>query len=413
MKSKKDTSPQDAEPRKDEPGSEPRPDESGADPSPNEAAADTEPHAATGGGGGSDDGNGGNGSGGDGDGEEAPKPRKGRFAAARAKIAERVANARHYLLTHRREIAIGILSFILALVILWPYIFIAIHSGQAGVYYSRFFGGTRVDERYDEGTHFIWPWDKLYIYDIRIQESKQVIEALARNGLTIKVHISIRYRPIRERLGYLHKNVGPKYLTKIVVPEIEMVVRETVGHYYPEEIYSTKREPIEKIIRNSKGEVGSRYIQVDDVIVRRIELPKMIQDAIQRKLQQEQESQEYVFRLEKERQEAERKRIEARGVRDFQEIVSSGISEHLLRWKGIKATLELAKSPNSKIVVIGSGKDGLPLILNTAEMDKYLEEHVPPKKGHNPKGTPVSPTGDPLLNNDPKEENKPASEESL
>ena len=148
------------------------------------------------------------------------------------------------------------------------------------------------------------------------------------------------------------------------MPAMRSVSREVFAKYLPEEINTSKREEIQIEIQDRLREkLVSNYIQLNDVLIRNIRLPQTLEEAIERKLQQEQESLEYEFRLEKETKEAQRKRIEAEGIRDFQEIVSEGISDELLRWKGIEATQKLAESPNSKVVVVGSGDDGLPIIL--------------------------------------------------
>ncbi|MFT5595345.1 MAG: prohibitin 1, partial [Flammeovirgaceae bacterium] len=140
--------------------------------------------------------------------------------------------------------------------------------------------------------------------------------------------------------------------------------RKVIGRYDPEELYSSKRDVIqEEIFTDVKNRLKDKNIYLDAILIRGIELPPNIKMAIEKKLKQEQESQEYEFKIEKEKKEAERKRIEAQGIKDFQDIVSEGISDKLLRWKGIEATLSLAQSPNSKVVVIGQGDDGLPLIL--------------------------------------------------
>ncbi len=142
------------------------------------------------------------------------------------------------------------------------------------------------------------------------------------------------------------------------------VAREVIAQYLPEEFNTTKREEIQLEIENRLAEkLSSNYIQLNDVLIRNIELPLTLEQAIERKLQQEQESLEYEFRIEKASKEAERKRIEAGGIRDFQNIVSQSITDDLLQWKGIEATTELASSNNAKVVVIGSGENGLPLIL--------------------------------------------------
>jgi regulator of protease activity HflC (stomatin/prohibitin superfamily) len=176
--------------------------------------------------------------------------------------------------------------------------------------------------------------------------------------------MSIRFRPIISEIGTIHQTIGLNYKDVIVMPEVRSSARQVIGRYEPEELYSTKRDFIQdEIFSDVKARLERMNIHLDAILIRGIELPPNIKEAIEKKLKQEQESQEYEFRIQKEEKEAQRKRIEAQGIKDFQDIVSEGISDKLLRWKGIEATLELAKSPNSKVVVIGQGKDGLPLIL--------------------------------------------------
>lgn len=248
---------------------------------------------------------------------------------------------------------------------LWPMMIIAIHSGQEGVLWRRL-TGTVTDVVYHEGTHLIMPWNIMYVYDVQIQRADHTVEVLSTDGLEIKVNVSTRYHPVRKTVPQLHQQVGPDYLNRIVIPEIVTAVREVMGKYRPQELYTRRTEEMQDQIRvRAAAQVQDRFVEIDDVLIRRIELPASVQGAIQTKLTLEQESQAYEFRLQRELQEAERKRQEANGIRDFQQIVAQGISPALLRWKGIEATLELAKSPNSKVIVIGSS-DGLPLILDTA-----------------------------------------------
>lgn len=242
--------------------------------------------------------------------------------------------------------------------------FITIRSGQAGVLYKKFGGGTVTDAYYPEGFHVIAPWNDLFIYDIRTQEVKEILDVLSRNGLSIKLELSLRFAPHIDNIGILHKQIGQNYTDKIVLPEIRSSARKIIGQYNPEELYSSKREAIQdEIFKETELNLKKNYINLDAVLIRSVELPATIKTAIENKLKQEQESMEYEFRLEKEKKEADRKRIEAKGIKDFQDIVSEGISDKLLKWKGIEATLELSKSQNAKVVVIGQGKDGLPIIL--------------------------------------------------
>ena len=214
------------------------------------------------------------------------------------------------------------------------------------------------------GFHIKAPWDKIYEYEIRQQELFENLEVLSSNLLKIKMDMTVFYQPVYDKLGYLETERGSRYKEKVIQPAMRSVAREVIAQYLPEEFNTTKREEIQLEIENRLAEkLSSNYIQLNDVLIRNIELPLTLEQAIERKLQQEQESLEYEFRIEKASKEAERKRIEAEGIRDFQNIVSQSISDDLLQWKGIEATTELAGSNNAKVVVIGSGESGLPLIL--------------------------------------------------
>ena len=263
----------------------------------------------------------------------------------------------------RKIIITAIVAFVLVMV-LWQTATIKIKSGEAGVLYKQFGAGTVTDMHFTEGFHFIAPWNDMFVYNVRNQEYTEVMDALSKNGLTIRMEMSIRYRPIISEVGHIHQTLGLNYREVIVLPEVRSAARQVIGRYDPEELYSTKRDFIQDEIYNRvKVKLEEKNIFLDAILIRGIELPPNIKTAIEQKLKQEQESQEYEFRIQKESKEAERKRIEAQGIKDFQDIVSEGISDKLLRWKGIEATLELSKSTNAKVVVIGQGGDGLPLIL--------------------------------------------------
>ncbi|MGQ9863756.1 MAG: prohibitin family protein [Bacteroidia bacterium] len=241
---------------------------------------------------------------------------------------------------------------------------VTIDAGRKGVLFRPWRGGVDTKNVYDEGVHIIAPWNTMVIYDTRLQEQEEVMDVLARNGLSIHVEMSVRYGVIPQELPFLHKEIGPDYAAKIVIPQIRASARKVIGKYFPEELYSTKRETIqEEILHETDSILRAKHIHLDAVLIRSVKLPISIAEAIERKLKQEQEAMEYEFRLQKEQKEAERKRIEALGIKQFQDIVSAGLSEPLLRWKGIEATQALANSPNTKIIIIGSPKTGLPLIL--------------------------------------------------
>lgn len=255
-------------------------------------------------------------------------------------------------------------GIILVLIIFSNSIFFTVGNGEKGIIFKRFGGGLDKEMVYGEGFHVKSPWNIIYIYDVKKQEREETLEVLSSNGLEIKLDISIRYRPIANKVGFLHNTVGENYVSRIIIPEVRSSSRKIIGNYTPEELYSSKRELIQQeIFDKTNAVLVENHIDLDALLIRSIILPITIKTAIENKLKQEQEAQEYDFRIEKERKEAERKQIEAAGIQKFQEIVSDGISEKLLRWKGIEATQDLAKSPNTKVVIIGSGKDGLPIIL--------------------------------------------------
>lgn len=238
-----------------------------------------------------------------------------------------------------------------------------IDSGEGAVKYS-VFGGTDLEKRYGEGLQIHAPWVRLIRYDVRVQERLEDITALSSNGLSIGMDASIRWRPEASALPQVHVTYGEDYYRKLVQPELRSAVREIVGQYTPEELYSSRRTELqEAIFAQVRDAVSGENVTVDAVLIRDITLPDQIRGAIENKLKEEQEAERYQFTLEKERLEAERKEIEATGQAEYQRIITQSLSNQFLRFKGIEATQALANSPNSKTVVIGSGGDGLPIIL--------------------------------------------------
>jgi prohibitin 1 len=242
---------------------------------------------------------------------------------------------------------------------------VTIDSGQAGVLYKTFGGGVVTDSPpLSEGFHIVAPWNKVYIYEVRQQEVFEKMQVLSSNGLEIKLEASAWFQPTYETLGLLHKEKGENFIGRILQPAIRSAARSVVGRYTPEQLYSSKRDAIQKeIFEETKRIVDNQYIQLNEVLVRDVTLPVSIKDAIERKLKQEQESLEYEFRLEKAEKEAERQRIEAEGKANANRILSASLTDKILKEKGIEATLELSKSQNSKIIVIGGGEGGMPIIL--------------------------------------------------
>lgn len=301
-------------------------------------------------------------------------------------------------------LSVVLLVAMLAATVLYPYVVITVPSGQVGVLWKRFNGfdmycwcfvgrGTILDPRQlrDEGLHIVWPWDKLFVYNLRLQSTPQTYNAISKDGVSVTVQVSIRFQLRHDSIGVLHKFIGPAYLESVLSPEIGSQTRAVISKYTAQEVY-TSREAIQEAIRtNSQKSLAAHLnnlvqpeameqpdprhfndflqnsIQILDTLVLSIELPAEIVAAINRQTDQYYQIQEYKYRVEREVEESKRKQIEANGIAAFQRTVSQGISDSYLRWRGIEATLALAQSKNSKIVIIGSGKEGLPIILGNID----------------------------------------------
>ena len=261
-------------------------------------------------------------------------------------------------------------GLLLIAIVIFAIIFISkasvtIKSGEAGVLYKRFGGGVETEKPpLGEGFHIVAPWNDVIVYELRQQSKSDRMDVLSVNGLEIKVDATVWFQPDVENLGKLHQEKGENYVERILGPAISAAAREVVGRYTPEQLYSSKRDIIQKeILEETMNGVQDQYIVVNRVLVKDVTLPPTIKEAIERKLKQEQESLEYEFRLTKAKKEAERQRIDAEGKAAANRILNASLTDKILQEKGIEATLKLAESPNSKVVVIGSGKNGMPIIL--------------------------------------------------
>ena len=242
---------------------------------------------------------------------------------------------------------------------------VTIGSGERGVLY-KWIGGVVTDqEPLDEGFNLVMPWNKVFKYNVRQQELfEKKMAVLSSNGLEIQLDASVLYQATTKTVALLHQTRGENYLQSVIIPAIRSATRSVVGRYTPEQLYSTKRDAIQtEIFVETKKILGPQYIQLNAVLVRDVTLPPTIKEAIERKLKQEQESLEYEFRLVTAQKEAQKQIIEAKGKADANKILSASLTDKILQDKGIEATIKLAQSPNSKVIVIGSAKDGLPIIL--------------------------------------------------
>ena len=237
-----------------------------------------------------------------------------------------------------------------------------IDSGQRGVKYSRL-SGTDTESVYGEGLQVMLPWERMFEYEVRIQNKDEQISVLSSNGATIGMDVSVRYSPDPSRLPTLHMTYGPGYYERLVQPVVRSVAREVVGQFEPEELYSTRREQLQSQIEDRvRVAIGNEAITLQDILIRDVELPAQVRQAIELKLQEEQRAQQVTFSIDRATREAERKEIEAQGQATYQRLITESLSSQYLQFEGIQATRALAESDNAKVVIVG-GEGGLPLIL--------------------------------------------------
>ncbi len=315
-------------------------------------------------------------------------------------------------------VTIAVIALLVTTLVLRKEIFITIDAGQVGVLWSRFGGGTITDKTYGEGMHAILPWNKMYQYSLRFQKIEESFVTLSSEGLAIETTIVTRYKPTAESIAEMHKNIGPDFVDVLIKPEIAATAREAIAKMSPADLYSERRGDIQNNIakklsrriglppefvdielldrvldlkaiadaeraareegdsddpkdrarkrRKKKGKAfpkdeDAEFVNIDEVLIEDVVLPETLGGAIEGKLAQQQADLEYVYRLQREAKEKQRKIIEAEGIAEFQRV-TGGLS--LLKWRAMDATLRLASAPNATLVVVGSREtDGLPLIL--------------------------------------------------
>jgi regulator of protease activity HflC (stomatin/prohibitin superfamily) len=307
---------------------------------------------------------------------------------------------RRFVERYLPSVVIYLMVAMLIVVVLLPHMVVTVPSGQVGVLWKRFAGGTVLDPRQlrDEGLHVILPWDKLFLYDLRVQSLTESYNATSHDGVNLNATLNIRFRLQHDSIPTLHQVVGPNFTT-LLGPQIASQMREVIAQYSAEQVYSTGRQEIQEKIRELALEKLSHKMMeretdrasynvamrdtviLYDTLLYGIELPPLVQHAINRKTEQYYIAEEFKFRVEREKRESERKKIEAEGIAAFQQTVSQGISDSYLRWRGVEATLQLAQSNNSKVVIIGGNKDGLPIILGNVDsppVPPVQARHMPP-----------------------------------
>lgn len=264
----------------------------------------------------------------------------------------------------KQSLIIAVVAVFVLLLLFGSRMFYVLQPGERAIVFHSLSGTFDRDNIVGTGLKIIAPWDKIFKYEVREQKSEETMDVLSKNGLSINVDVTVRFNPDYDRIGYLHETFGVNYINRLVVPEVRSTVRRVTGRYTAEEIYSTKRNEVESNIINETAEIlKENNIVMKALLIRSINLPPDIKAAIETKLEHEQQALAMTYVNDKERLEADRKQIEATGIAKYNEIINSSLTTMILRQKGIDATLKLAESANSKVVVIGSGKEGMPLIL--------------------------------------------------
>ena len=265
-----------------------------------------------------------------------------------------------------RLVTTGVLVFIGLILILTlsNATFLTIEAGQRGVLFKRFGGGLDKENIYSPGFHVVAPWNTMFVYEVREVQQEEEMEVLSSNGLNISVDVTVRVNPTYQEIGDLHEKFGREYMNSLVRPEVRSSVRKVIGQFTPEELYSTKRDEVQQLIQKDlEATLKNNYIELKATLIRDIELPDKVRTAIEEKIEAKQLALKYEYILEQERREAERKIIEAEAKARANQILNASLSTNILKDKGIEATLELARSQNTKTVIVGGGGEGLPLIL--------------------------------------------------
>jgi len=286
--------------------------------------------------------------------------------------------------------AVVVLGFLILL--FWKMIFVVILPGNAGVLYD-LFRGTRLGVYSREGLTVKFPWNRMYIYDLRLQSKTHTVQALSREGMSVDLDIVVLFKPIPEEVALLHKEIGPDYAERTVTPLAIGAVREYVAHHDSHELNTVDAPHLKRDIMNATGaEMARHHVFLTDVILQRLTIPKPVLEAIEQKLTHEQLAAAYAFRLDAEKAEALRLEIKGAALNRYYSLVNGALTPSLLTWRGIEATVELAQSTNSKVIIVGSGKDQLPIILGS-DITKLPE----PRPGRPGGPAPADPNAPPVF----------------
>ncbi|MBK1649050.1 prohibitin family protein [Rhabdochromatium marinum] len=267
---------------------------------------------------------------------------------------------------HQVKLVSVLFATIFLVAYLAPSIFVYIYPGQAGLLFRALADEHLSEQTFHEGLYVVAPWNKMYIYDVTKQKHIVKMEALTNNGLFVKLDVDAIFHPDPGRLKELATHIGADYADKVLIPVVQSSVRQVIGGYTPEELYTTARDSLHAaILTATQQAIAGLPFLIEDIIIERLELPQTINAAIEKKLRLQQDALSYQYLLAKQADESKRLKIEAEGIDEYQRIVADNLTPELLQWLQIRALHELAQSDNSKIIVIGDS-DTLPLVLDGA-----------------------------------------------
>jgi regulator of protease activity HflC (stomatin/prohibitin superfamily) len=289
--------------------------------------------------------------------------------------ADKIMQIKAWFRANVLTISVILIVALATLIVLWRVIVHAIPAGGVGVLYRPLANGVDTALTLEEGVHFIWPWNSITQYSIQVQKKEIAIEVLTKDLLKTKATVSFQYQLDPKTVGFLHKYVGPEFIDKIVLPQVVQITRQIVGKTTSQEAFTTSLTSVaddisidanESIINSIQpaGLVKLHLIHIDSVQITNISFPKAVEEAIELKVTEQAKAEALTFVVQGAKKEAERKAIEAGGIRDFQQTVSGGLTENYLKYRGIEASTKLAESNNAKIVIFGSGQAGLPLVFD-------------------------------------------------
>ncbi len=274
-----------------------------------------------------------------------------------------------FALLRRYKITVATVLFVLLFlgVYLAPSMFVYVYPGQAGLLFHAMSKEPLPDRVYKEGLYLVAPWNKMYIYDVTKQKRTLEMDALTNNGLFVSLRVSVIFHPDAEKLKELLTHIGSDYTDKVIIPTLYSTVRQVIGSYTPEALYTTARETLHNdIIAEAGREFTGLPFLVEDIVVEKFTMPKSINAAIENKLKAQQDTLAYQYLLAKQRDEAKRQKIEAEGIHEYQAIVGANLTPELLKWLEIRTLHDLSQSQNSKVIVLGNAEQ-LPLVLDTAK----------------------------------------------